>query len=96
MIRLFISSVLVASALTGCSNYNQRLDSAAQTVGQSQARVSLPLYPGDCRKHEYHAALSQGQDVLSALKRERAKLDNQNTRTDRCAGFYDNLKANLH
>lgn len=59
--------------------------------GQSQARVNLPAYPDDCGLKEAHATLVEGAEIRSVLKRERQALDRQNARTDRCAGFYDDL-----
>ncbi|WP_369522266.1 hypothetical protein [Brucella anthropi] len=55
----------------------------------------MPDYPEDCRRKEAHAPLVEGQEKLSILKREREALDRQNARTDRCAGFYDELKRGL-
>lgn len=59
--------------------------------GQSQARANFPAYPDDCRLNEAHAALVDGAEIRSVLKRERQALDRQNARTDRCADFYDDL-----
>jgi hypothetical protein len=67
------------------------MNAAAEIKGQAQANVPLPLYPADCRKKEAHADLPDNGELSSAHKRERSALDRQNNRTDRCAGFYDDL-----
>lgn len=78
--------------LSGCANLNKQ---AATVQGTAQARVSLPRYPDDCRMKEVHAALAAGVEIRSILKRERAALDRQNSRTDRCAQFYDDLSSRI-
>ncbi|MCX2696410.1 hypothetical protein OPR82_06410 [Brucella sp. YY2X] len=59
--------------------------------GKAHARVILPAYPDDCRLKEAHAPLIVGAEIRSILRRERQALAKQNARTDRCAGFYDEL-----
>lgn len=84
--------MLIAS---GCSSLDRQLKQAATVQGEAQARVTLPLYPEDCRTKEPHAALAEGTEIRSILKRERDALDRQNARTDRCAGFYDSLAGEI-
>lgn len=86
---------LIALTLTGCANLDRQLKQAATVQGTAQARVTLPVYPDDCRMKEPHAALVEGTEIRSILKRERDALDRQNARTDRCAGFYDDLKEEI-
>jgi hypothetical protein len=81
--------------ISGCSSLDKQLKTAATQTGTAQARVTLPAYPEDCRAKEAHAALVVGSEVRSVLKRERLALDRQNSRTDRCAGFYDNLSKTI-
>lgn len=88
------SVCLTALILSGCAS-DKALKQAAVTQGTAEARVNLPPYPEDCRAKEEHAPLVIGTEVRSVLKRERAALDRQNARTDRCAGFYDDLKAGM-
>jgi phosphoenolpyruvate carboxylase len=88
-------ALLLSLPLIGCTSNHVKLDRAATAVGQSKARVVLPAWPTECRRHEVHAALVLGQDALSALKREREALNRQNARTDLCAGFYDDLAGRL-
>lgn len=84
--------MLIAS---GCSSLDRQLKQAAVVQGTAQARVTLPDYPEDCRTNEPHAALTEGAEIRSILKRERDALDRQNARTDRCAGFYDDVAKGL-
>lgn len=85
---------LIALTLTGCGS-DKTLKQAANVHGTAQARVTLPVYPEDCRVKEPHAALTEGAEIRSILKRERNALDRQNARTDRCAGFYDDLAKGM-
>lgn len=57
--------------------------------------MKLPDLPDDCRQTEEHAELTAGAEVRSVLIRERGALDQQNARTGRCAGFYDDTKSRL-
>ena len=86
---------LMALTSTGCANLDRQLKQAAAAQGMAQARVTLPDYPDDCRAREVHAALAEGAEIRSILKRERDALDRQNARTDRCAGFYDDVAKGL-
>lgn len=63
--------------------------------GQTQAGVSLPAWPEECRKKELHAALKKGEDARIILKRERSQLARQNLRTDTCSAYYDELAKRM-
>ncbi|QIG68198.1 hypothetical protein EVB56_007 [Rhizobium phage RHph_Y1_10] len=76
--------------VTGCSA-TERLNRAATTQGQAQAGVLLPPLPDDLRKQEAHAAVTEGQPVISILARERQALDRANARQGRTVSFYDDL-----
>lgn len=76
--------------MTGCSA-TERLNRAATTKGQTQAGVLLPALPDDLRKQEPHAAVTEGQPVISILARERQALDRANARQGRTVQFYDDL-----
>ncbi len=80
-------------ALSGCASL--RLDNAARAKGSTQAGVSLPAWPGECRRPVPHAPLVAGAEVLSVLKRERAALDRANSKSTDCGAFYDSLKRKL-
>ena len=82
-------------SISSCASLEARLDKAAEKQGQAEIRVTLPDYPDDCRKQTPHAAIQEGAEALSVLKRERAALDRQNARTARCAAFYLDLKSKL-
>jgi hypothetical protein len=71
------------------------LHQSAIVKGQIEAGISLPDQPADCRAQEQHAELAAGAEVRSILMRERSALDRQNARTERCAGFYDDVKARM-
>lgn len=86
----------IATILSGCGSLERlRIEEAAADRGRAEARVSLPAWPDDCRKKEPHAALAEGAEIRSILKRERGALDRQNARTDRCAGHYDELAREI-
>ncbi|MBA8838357.1 hypothetical protein [Ochrobactrum sp. RH2CCR150] len=85
----------MALTLNGCPSLDRQLKHAATAQGTAQARVTLPDYPEDCRAREPHAVLTDGAEIRSILKRERDALDRQNARTDRCAGFYDDVAKGL-
>jgi hypothetical protein len=76
---------LILPISISCSSLEGRLDAASQQQGQAQARVTLPDAPAELRKQEAHAAIAEGMEALSVLKRERAALD-QGERAHRGAG----------
>jgi hypothetical protein len=76
--------------VTGCSA-TERLNRAATTKGQAAAGVLLPALPEDLRKQEPHAAVVEGQPLISILARERQALDRANARQGRTVSFYDDL-----
>lgn len=78
--------------MTGCSA-TERLNRAATTKGQAAAGVLLPPLPDDLRKQEAHAAVTEGQPVISILARERQALDRANARQGRTVQFYDDIRA---
>ncbi|WP_406682577.1 hypothetical protein [Rhizobium leguminosarum] len=78
--------------MTGCST-TERLNRADTTKGQTQAGVLLPALPDDLRKQEAHAAVTEGQPVISILARERQALDRANARQGRTVQFYDDVAS---
>lgn len=60
--------------------------------GVTQAQLYLAELPDDCRKEEPHAALVEGYEVRTVLKRERKALERANDRVIRCSDFYDTVK----
>lgn len=83
---------MISISISSCATTEQRLIKAGEVKGKVEAGVNLPDQPADCRVQEEHAALKAGDEVRSVLVRERSALDRQNSRTDRCADFYDDLK----
>lgn len=71
------------------------MTTAAATQGRASAGVSLAEWPADCRVQEAHADLTEGAEARSVMIRERGQLDKQNARTERCASYYDDLRAKL-
>ncbi|PCK81250.1 hypothetical protein [Rhizobium sophoriradicis] len=69
------------------------MNRAATTKGTAQAGVLLPALPDDLRKQEPHAAVTEGQPLISILARERQALDRANARQARTVQFYDDLTS---
>ncbi|WP_082240347.1 MULTISPECIES: hypothetical protein [Rhizobium] len=67
------------------------MNRAASTKGQASAGVLLPALPEDLRKQEPHAAVTEGQPLISILARERQALDRANARQRRSVAFYDDV-----
>lgn len=90
------ATIFLLVLLTGCaSSLEAQLDAAATRTGKVKAGTHLPAVPADCRKHEKHAALYEGADPVPALARERDAVDRGNSRTDRCAAYWDHAIAKL-
>jgi hypothetical protein len=83
------------TTLNGCASLEQRRKDAATEQGTTNARVSLPAWPGYCRRTEPHAPLAQGVEARSIIKRERAATDRANRTILTCAEYYDSLKKRL-
>lgn len=77
---------MTALILSGCGSLDKRLVDAAVQKGVSEASVPLPARPTYCAETEAHAAMKEGDEIRSVLKRERAALDRQNARTRFCEG----------
>jgi hypothetical protein len=84
--------LLLPLIVIGCSS-TERLNRAATAQGQAKAGVILPALPDDLRKLEPHAAVTEGQPVISILARERQALDRANARQGRTVLFYDDIKS---
>lgn len=55
----------------------------------------LPPLPDDLRKQEAHAAVTEGQPLISVLARERQALDRANARQGRTVKFYEDIASKL-
>jgi hypothetical protein len=62
-------------------------------MGATKARIDLPAQPDDCRQKEEHAAITEGAEARTVLRRERAALDRQNARSDRCWTFNEDVRT---
>lgn len=78
---------LAALALSGCQTTGGALK------GKSNAGVTLPEWPAECRAQEIHASLNKGEDIRIILQRERKALDRANKRSAECAAYYDRLRG---
>lgn len=74
----------MALTSSGCGSLDARLDAAAVERGRQAAGMPDLRPPEDCARTEPHATIVVGAEVRSVLKRERAALDRQNARTQRC------------
>lgn len=93
---MLVAAVLsIATISSSCAGLDARLGRAAAVEGTARARVTLPPWPDDCRRLVPHAALAEGEQVVSVLKRERGQLDKANARTGRCAAHYDAVRRRL-
>ncbi|WP_342211605.1 hypothetical protein [Neomesorhizobium albiziae] len=87
---------MIALILSGCSSLDlARIEAAASRQGDAAAGIVLGELPDDCRAREPHAALVEGFEIRSILKRERAALDRANERLTRCADYHDDLVDHL-
>ncbi|MEO3997166.1 hypothetical protein [Mesorhizobium sp. CAU 1732] len=85
---------MIGAISTGCASIDAaRLAGASQ--GVSDAGLTIGVLPDDCRTIEPHAALVDGAEIRSVLKRERAALDRANARVTRCADYHDDLVEHL-
>lgn len=85
--------------LTGCgTDLAGRLGAAegdkarADLVDEALSAGALPDLPADCRLAERSGVVTGDRLDVALLKAERA-LGRQNARGDRCAAFYDAVKA---
>ncbi|WP_082336822.1 hypothetical protein [Rhizobium ecuadorense] len=71
------------------------MNRAASAKGQASAGLLLPPLPDDLRRQEAHAAVTEGQPLISILARERQALDRANARQRRTVTFFDDLSSKL-
>lgn len=95
--KLLVGPVTLISliSISSCASHDAALRGAGKAKGVAAARVTLPNLPGDCRVLEPHAPVVAGAEARSIIIRERAALTRQNSRTGRCAAFYDGVKRGL-
>ena len=86
--------------LISCATANQeRLNQAARdTAEASQVReaidstTQLPVQPGDCRRNERSGVVQDDRLDVALVKTDRA-LSRANSRVQRCAQWYEDLRA---
>lgn len=83
--------MLIAS---GCASKEARLIAAADTRGRTQAGVSLPDLPDECRQKMARVVPQYGAEKpRNTQLRWEFAADFVDRRTGRCAGFYDGVKT---
>jgi hypothetical protein len=86
------SVLLIATFLTACNTTEQQALDAADKAGALEAGKTLPEYPADCRKKSYSGVRDGDRLDTAVIKTDRA-LGRQHARTDRCAEWYDTIRA---
>jgi hypothetical protein len=84
-------SILIFLAACGQTDL-ERIDAAAQTVGESRAADVWPELPADCRRTS-RSGIQQGDRLDVAVLKADEALARQNARTIRCADWYDQQRA---
>lgn len=85
---------LILILLVACGQTDrERIDAAAQSVGETRAAVVWPNFPVDCRRLSRSGILPGDRLDVAVLKADGA-LSVQNARTQRCAAWYDQQRAN--
>lgn len=93
MERKFIPAALLGLIfLTGCSD--RAIEDAARDKADIEAAKVLPDLPDDCRRHAKTGVVI-GDRLDTAVLKINGALGRQVTRTDRCAGWYDDLQAGV-
>lgn len=70
---------------------------AGSALGAAAAGVTLPAWPDDCRKHVQTTGeiARAGDDAFTLLRRADRRIEEGNSRVDRCADFYDSVSTNF-
>ena len=79
---------------SGCGHMEARLNKAATTQGTIKAGINLPDKPAECREHMPRVYPSLKEKPRDTQLRWEFVADNEDKKTDRCALFDDNVKAN--
>ena len=89
-------AVLSLTLTCACSSAAQRAQiEAGERVGAAAAGITLGDQPDECTIDTPHAALFAGQEVTTALSRERGQLDAANASKRRCFRFNENQRVGL-
>lgn len=82
--------------MSGCATTDQRnLSTAANVLGQTQARVTLGELPAECRQHIGRVVPQVGEKPRWTQKRWEYVADAADARIDNCAQFYDRQRELL-
>lgn len=86
-------ALLIPIFLAACGQTDlERIDAAAQAVGEARAADVWPELPADCRRTS-RSGIQQGDRLDVAVLKADEALARQNARTVRCAGWYDQQRA---
>lgn len=80
--------------LASCATNKSRVIAAGKLSGEIEASKKLADFPTDCRS-KARSGVRVGERLDVALLRTDQALTRQNNRTQRCAEWYDELKANI-
>lgn len=85
--------LLIPIFLVACGQTDrERIDAAAQAVGEARAAYVWPKLPSDCRRTS-RSGIRQGDRLDVAVMKADQALSRQNARTRRCADWYDQQRA---
>ncbi|KIC42252.1 hypothetical protein RA27_02380 [Ruegeria sp. ANG-R] len=83
--------MLIFCAACSQTEFEQARD-AGRRAGELRAQNALPEYPDDCRQL-VRSGVAIGDRLDVALLKADAALSGQNDRIQRCADWYDGLRA---
>ncbi|WP_246670399.1 hypothetical protein [Agrobacterium rosae] len=82
--------------VSGCAGKEARLIAAGNTRGKTAAGVNLPDLPEECRQKMGRVVPKYGAEKpRNTQLRWEISADAVDSRTGRCAGFYDGVKTRL-
>ena len=86
----------MATSLAACArnDHKQRLRAVTEARAERAAARRLPPLPADCRTPA-HAGVREGDRLDVAVLKLDDALTQQIARTERCADWYDQLRAGM-
>lgn len=78
--------------LSGCDTAKARLEAIGAAQGKQNAERILPALPDDCRRYE-RSGVRKGERLDVALLRADQAIGRGNARVQRCANWYDDMRA---
>ena len=90
-------AALALSLLATSTSCAESPAGAGRLTGLIAAGVEIPDLPAECRDH---VALTReiarvGDDAFTLLRKADQRIREGNSKTDRCAGFFDDMKARM-